>query len=112
MVRKPTRTRKVRSRVPPGPEPILVRCVMRIPRDEANAVLPHLGVPLDCGGAVLKRTRSHVEVQADIEIGTVGAIVEKGVPVLVTKRIPVAPVPAKEFAKNAASWFAHLRRLK
>jgi hypothetical protein len=51
-------------------------------------------------------------MHADIEIRTVGAIVEKGVPVLVTKRIPVEPIPAKEFAKNAASWFAHLRRLK
>jgi hypothetical protein len=52
-----------------------------------------------------------VEVEVDLEIRTVGDIVEKGVPVLVTRRIPVAPVPAGELIADAAAWFKQIEKL-
>jgi hypothetical protein len=92
-------------------KPILVHCRLRVPRDKADALLPHLGIAFDCGGAVVRKTKTFVEIEADLEIRTVGDIVEKGVPVLVTERIPVAPVPAKELIADAAAWFRKIEKL-
>jgi hypothetical protein len=111
MVRKKNRKANVKVEPSAVPDPILVHCLLRVPRDEADSVLPRLGLAFGCGGAVMRKTRTIVEVEADLEIRTVGDIVEKGVPVLVTKRIPVAPVPANELIADAAAWFKQIRRL-
>jgi hypothetical protein len=112
MVRKSGRKARIRRGASAAPEPILVRCLLRLPKRKADRVLPHLGLAFGCGGAVLRRKGSQVEVESVLEIRTVGAIVEKGVPVLVTERIPVAPVPPDELVANAAAWFRHVRRLR
>jgi hypothetical protein len=92
-------------------EPILVHCRLQVPRDKADTLLPHLGIALDCGGAVIRKTRTFVEVETDLEIRTVGDIVAKGVPVLVTRRIPVEPLPARNLVTDAAAWFKQIERL-
>lgn len=96
--------------LPHEPEPILVHCRFRLPTKEADAVLPLLPIAFDCGGAAMRRTRTHVEVQADLEIRTVGAIVAHGIPVLVTKRLPVEPIPADQLIDDAAAWFEQIER--
>lgn len=101
----------VKTRASTELEPILVRCQMRVPRDKADALLPHLGIAFDCGGASIRKTRSFVEVEADLEIRTVGDIVAKGIPVLVTHRIPVEPLPAKDLITDAAAWLKQIERL-
>ena len=112
MVKKANRRASGKTEVSPEPKPILVHCRLRVPRDKADALLPHLGIAFDCGGAVVRKTKTFVEVEADLEIRTVGDIVEKGVPVLVTERIPVAPVPTKELIADAAAWFKQIEKLK
>jgi hypothetical protein len=111
MVKKANRKASIKTKVSLEPKPILVHCRLRVPRDKADALLPHLGIAFDCGGAVVRKTKTFVEVETDLEIRTVGDIVEKGVPVLVIERIPVAPVPAKELAADAAAWFKQIERL-
>jgi hypothetical protein len=112
MVKRANRKASVKKEVSHEPKPILVHCRLRVPRDEADALLPRLGIAFDCGGAVVRKTKTFVEVEADLEIRTVGDIVEKGVPVLVTERIPVTPVPAKELIADAATWFKQIEKLK
>jgi hypothetical protein len=112
MVKKANRKASIRTEASTEPEPILVHCRLRVPRDKADALLPHLGIAFDCGSAVIRKTRTFVEVEADLEIRTVGDIVAKGVPVLVTKRIPVEPLPAKELIADAAAWFKQIEKLK
>lgn len=107
-----------KKKKPPGekpeprkqPEPILVHCIFRLPKKEADAVLPLLPIAFDCGGAAMRRTRTYIEVQADLEIRTVGAIVERGIPVLVTERLPVEPIPADQLIDDAAAWFRQIER--
>jgi hypothetical protein len=111
MVKKASRKASARTKASTEPEPILVHCELRVPRDKADALLPHLGIAFDCGSAVIKNTRNFVEVEADLEIRTVGDIVAKGVPVLVTRRIPVEPLPAKDLVKDAAAWIKQIERL-
>jgi hypothetical protein len=111
MVKKANRKASSKTEVSAEPKPILVHCRLRVPRNKADALLPRLGIAFDCGGAVVKKTKSFVEVEADLEIRTVGDIVEKGVPVLVTRRIPVAPVPARELIADAAAWFKQIEKL-
>ena len=111
MVKKAKRKASLKTNVSCEPEPILVHCRLRIPRDKADALLPRLGIAFDCGGPVIKKRKTFVEIETDLEIRTVGDIVEKGVPVLVTERIPVAPVPAKELIADAAAWFRQIEKL-
>ena len=111
MVKKANHKASVKIEVSPEPKPILVHCRMRIPRDKADALLPRLGIAFDCGGSVVRKRKTFVEVEADLEIRTVGDIVGKGVPVLVTERIPVTPVPAKELIADAAAWFRQIEKL-
>lgn len=110
MARKSGRTTRARKR-DAAPEPMLVRCRLRIPSRKANAVLPRLPLAFGCGGAVMKKTRAYVEVESILEIRSVGAIVEIGVPVLVIERIPVSPVPPRELVADAATWLRQVRRL-
>jgi len=91
-------------------EPMLVHCVVRIPTKEANDLLPQLGIAFDCGGAVLKRRRNLVEIEADLDIRTVADIVAKGVPVLVTERLSIAPIPKRELTRNASAWLRRVSR--
>lgn len=105
--RKPSR-----KRASTEPGPILVRCRLQVPREKADALLPTLGIAFDCGGAAIRKTRTFVEVEVDLEIRTVGEIVAKGVPVLVTDRIPVQPLPARDLVTDAAAWFKQIERLK
>ncbi len=92
-------------------EPILVRCVLKVPRTEADAVINNLGLAFGCGGAVRRTRKNVVEVEAELEIRKVGEIVGQGVPVLVTERIPVTPLPPGELIRDADKWFEHVRRL-
>jgi hypothetical protein len=112
MVKKANRRASGKAKVSSEPKPILVHCRLRVARDKADALLPRLGIAFDCGGAVVRKTKTHVEVEADLEIRTVADIVEQGVPVLVTERIPVSPVPAKELITDAAAWFKQIEKLK
>ena len=99
------------EQLPDPLEPVLVRCVFRVPRAEADSVLPRLELAFGCGGAVRRTRKNVVEVEAELEIRKVGEIVGKGVPVLVTERIPVVPLPAEELIRDADAWFEHVRRL-
>jgi hypothetical protein len=93
-------------------EPMLVHCVLRIPNKEANHLLPQLGIAFDCGGAVLKRRRNVIEIEADVDVRTVADIVEKGVSVLVTERLRIAPIPKRELTRNASAWLRRVSRLR
>src|SRR5688500_12604488 len=110
MVRKKKPSPGQKSESPHETEPILVHCVFRMSAKEADALLPLLPIAFDCGSASIRRTRTHVEVQADLEIRTVGAIVEHGIPVLVTERLPVEPVSPDELIDDAATWFRQIER--
>ena len=93
-------------------EPTLVHCVLRIPNNQANELLPHLGIAFDCGGGVLKRRKNVVEIEADVDVRTVADIVGKGVPVLVTERLRIAPIPKHELTRNASAWLRRVSRLR
>jgi hypothetical protein len=93
-------------------EPMLVHCVLRIPNKAANQLLPQLGIAFDCGGAVLKRRRNAIEIEADVDVRTVADIVEKGVSVLVTERLRITPIPRRELTKNASAWLRRVSRLR
>jgi hypothetical protein len=103
MVKKAGRKATIKTKLSSEPKPILVHCRLRIPRHKADALMPHLGIAFDCGNAVVRKTKTFVVIEANLEIRTVGDIVEKGVPVLVTERITVAPVPAKELIATTTS---------
>lgn len=111
MVKEKNRRGSGDKRSPSEPEPILVHCELRVPRDKAEALLPYLGIAFGCGGAEMRKTKSFIEVEADLEIRTVGDIVAKGIPVLVTRRIPMEPLPAKSLTTDAAAWLKQIERL-
>lgn len=111
MVRKRSRDADPREPQPEERPPILVRCVFRIPADEAEHVLPQLPIAPGCGGANIRKRRTHVEVEALLEMRSVLEIVEHGVPVLLTEHVPVTPIPKRELIADAAAWFRHVRRL-
>ncbi len=91
-------------------EPMLVRCTMKVPRRQAKQV-GSLGLAFGCGGATAKTTRQgDVEIEAVVEIRTVAEIVAKGVPVLVTERIPIAPVPAEDITRDVEAWIAQVKK--
>lgn len=91
-------------------EPMLVRCSMKVParrRKEVGA----LGLAFGCGGATAKRSRQgDIQIEAVVEIEKVGEIVEKGIPVLVTERIPIRPIPAEELTRDPEAWLAAIRK--
>ena len=92
--------------------PIIVRCTLQVPRDKADALLPHLGIAMDCGGAIVRRKRNVVEVETDLDVRTIADIVEKGVPVLVTQRIQIKPIAKETLIDDAAAWFRHVGQVK
>ncbi|MBO9517393.1 MAG: hypothetical protein J7493_04940 [Porphyrobacter sp.] len=87
-----------KSRKPVEQPPTLVQCLLQIPKDKADALIPHLGIALDCGSASVRRKRDMIEVETVLDVEAIGDIVEKGVSVLVTKRISIAPVPSELFS--------------
>jgi hypothetical protein len=111
MARKKGRSRRAEPDRQRVAEPMLVHCVLRIPKKEAAELLPQLGIALDCGEAVLKRRRDVVEIEADVDVRTVADIVGRGVPVLVTERLRIAPIPRRELARDANAWLRRVRRL-
>jgi hypothetical protein len=92
--------------------PVIVRCILQLPRDKADALLPHLGIAIDCGGAEIRRRGKVVEVETDLEIGRIADIVEMGVPVLVTKRLKIRPIAKESLIHDAAAWFRHVGDVK
>jgi hypothetical protein len=91
-------------------EPLLVRCTMTLPKARAKQI-GALGLAFGCGGATATRTRKgDIEIAAMVEIEKVAAIVAKGIPVLVTERVPIEPVPAGEITRNLKAWLAAVQR--
>lgn len=91
-------------------EPILVRCTMKVPKRRAKQV-GALGLAFGCGGATAKpNKKGDIEIAAIVEITKVAEIVGKGVPVMVTDRIPIEPVPAKEMTRDLEAWLADVQR--
>ena len=91
-------------------EPMLVRCTLKLPARRKKEV-GMLGLAFGCGGATAERTKQgDLRIEAVIEIEKVGEIVEKGIPVMVTERIPIQPIPAKEIIRDAEAWLAAIRK--
>jgi hypothetical protein len=91
-------------------EPMLVRCKMKVPKRKARQV-GELGLAFGCGGATAKPTRQgDVDIEAVVEIEKVAEIVGKGIPVLVTERIAIEPVPADEITRDVDAWIAEVTK--
>ena len=91
-------------------EPVLVRCTLEVPKRLAKDV-GSLGLAFGCGGARAKQSRrGDVQIEAVVDIATVAEIVGKGVPVLVTERVPIAPIPPNELTRDLDAWIAQISK--
>jgi hypothetical protein len=108
-----TRPPQEPEKSPPADAPsesILVCGSMKIPEADAPRIIPGLGLAFGCGGARARKRRGMFEIEAILELRELVGIVEKGVPVLVTKRIPVEPIPEAELMRSAEAWLEMIGR--
>lgn len=99
----------------PGPtEAAAIRfnCILQIPKEKADKLLPHLGIALDCGSAIIKRRGRSVEVETTLDPHAMAAIADKDIPIIVTKFAAAKPISKDMLIDDPALWFEMIRREK
>lgn len=91
---------------------IMFNCIVQIPKADAAKILPTLPVALDCGGAYINRKGRLVEVTTELNVHAMAEIVDKDIPILVTKRIPTTPIPKDMLIDDPDLWFKTIGREK